>query len=122
MILFIKGRLKSFKYAFKGSYLLLKTEHSIMAQNIIFSLTILVGFLVGISKQDWINQTLAMGLVLGIEGMNTAVEKLADFVHKENHPKIGFIKDISAGAVTFAAFTFIIILAITYLPHIINRT
>ena len=81
---------------------------------------ILIGFYVGISKQDWINQTLAMGLVLGIEGMNTAVEKLADFVHKEDHPKIGFIKDISAGAVTFAAFTFIIILVITYYPYILN--
>ena len=120
MILFVKGRLQSFKYAFRGSYLLLKTEHSIMTQVFIFSLTILVGFIVGISKQDWINQTLAMGLVLGIEGMNTAVEKLSDFVHKENHPKIGFIKDISAGAVTFAAFTFIFVLVITYLPHIIN--
>lgn len=120
MILFIKGRLKSFRYAFRGSYLLLKTEHSIMTQVVIFSLLILIGFYIGISKQDWINQTLAMGLVLGIEGMNTAVEKLADFVHKENHPKIGFIKDISAGAVTFAAFTFIIILVITYYPYILN--
>lgn len=121
MILFIKGRLRSFKYAFRGSYLLLKTEHSIMAQVVIFSLLILIGFYVGISKQDWINQTLAMGLVLGIEGMNTAVEKLADFVHKEDHPKIGFIKDISAGAVTFAAFTFIIILVITYYPYVLNQ-
>lgn len=122
MILFIKGRLQSFKYAFRGLFLLLKTEHSIIAQTFVFSLTILLGFIVGISKQDWINQIIAMGLVMSIEGMNTAVEKLADFVHKENHPKIGFIKDISAGAVTFAALTFIVIFAITYLPYIINRT
>jgi len=121
MMSFIKGRLKSFKYAFRGSYLLLKTEHSIMAQALIFSLIIILGFVVGITKQDWINQTLAMGLVLGIEGMNTAVEKLADFIHKESHPKIGFIKDISAGAVTFAAFTFVVVLAIIYIPYIINR-
>ena len=33
---------------------------------------------------------------------------------------IGFIKDISAGAVTFAAFTFIFVLVITYLPYITN--
>ena len=118
MILFVKGRLQSFKYAFRGSYLLLKTEHSIMTQVFIFSLTILVGFIVGISKQDWINQTLAMGLVLGIEGMNTAVEKLADFVHKENHPKIGFIKDIAAGASSFAAFTSLIIAGFIYISKI----
>ena len=92
-----------------------------MAQALIFSLILIVGFIVGISKHDWGNQTRAMGLVLGVEGMNTAVEKLADFVHNENHPKIGFIKDISAGAVTFAAFTFIVVLAITYFPYIITR-
>ncbi len=120
MILFIKGRLQSFKYAFRGLFLLLKTEHSIMAQTFIFLLIIILGFIVGISKQEWVNQTMAMGLVLGIEGMNTAVEKLADFVHKEKHPKIGFIKDISAGAVTFTALTFIMVFAITYIPYIIK--
>ena len=113
MISFLKGRLNGLKYAFKGLYLLMKTEHSIMAQSIIFSLTILLGFILEISKQDWINQTITMGLVLSIEGMNTGVEKLADFVHEKNHPKIGFIKDVSAGAVAFAAFTFLIVFMIT---------
>tara|TARA_B110000967_G_C18691496_1_gene463251 strand:- start:471 stop:839 length:369 start_codon:yes stop_codon:yes gene_type:complete len=120
MILFLKGRLKGLKYAFKGLYLLFKTEHSIMAQTIIFSLTILLGFILEISKQDWINQTITMGLVLSIEGMNTGIEKLADFVHEEDHPKIGFIKDVSAGAVAFAAFTFLIVFVITYFPYLVN--
>ena len=121
MILFLKGRLQGLKYAFKGLYLLLKTEHSIMAQTIIFSLTIMLGFFLEISKQDWINQTITMGLVLSIEGMNTGIEKLADFVHEENHPKIGFIKDISAGAVAFAAFTFLIVFILTYFPYLVNH-
>jgi diacylglycerol kinase (ATP) len=115
---FVKGRLQSLKYALKGFYLLIKTEHSIMAQTSFFLLIILLGFFVGISKQDWINQTLAMGLVLSIEGLNTSVEKIADFIHEEHHPKIGFIKDIAAGAVAFAAFTFIIIFIIIYLPYL----
>lgn len=120
MISFLKGRLNGLKYAFKGLYLLMKTEHSIMAQSIIFSLTILLGFILEISKQDWINQTITMGLVLSIEGMNTGIEKLADFVHEKNHPKIGFIKDVSAGAVAFAAFTFLIIFMITYFPYLVS--
>jgi len=119
MNIFLKGRLKSLKYAIKGFFLLIKTEHSIIAQSIIFSGIILLGLVLDISKQDWINQTFAMGLVLSIEGLNTAVEKTADFIHKEHHPKIGFIKDISAGAVTFAMLTFLIIFIITYLPYIL---
>jgi len=115
---FLKNRLVSFKYALKGFYLLIKTEHSIIAQILLFSGVIFLGFFFEISKQDWINQILVMGLILGIEGINTAVEKLADFVHIEQHPKIGFIKDISAGAVAFAAIAGLIIFCIIYIPYI----
>jgi diacylglycerol kinase (ATP) len=63
-------------------------------------------------------QTLAIGLVLGIEGINTAVEKVADFIHPEFHERIGFIKDISAGAVFFAAMAALAIFSIIYIPKI----
>ncbi len=117
---FFIGRFKSLGYALKGFFLLISTEHSIIAQTSGFLLVSALGLYLGISKQDWINLFLGMGLVLSTEGMNTAVEKMADFVHKEHHPKIGFIKDISAGAVTFAMFTFIIVLVFTYFPYFFN--
>ena len=115
---FFKGRILSVSYAIKGFILLIKTEHSIKAQVFIFICISMLGFYLGISKQDWINQTLAMGLVLSTEGVNTSVEKICDFTHEDIHPKIEFIKDIAAGAVTFAMLTFIIILIITYQPFI----
>lgn len=115
---FIKFRIKSFRYAFRGMFLLLRTEHSIMAQTSLFVMIIALGLYFDISKQDWINQFLAMGLVLATEGINTAVEKLADFVHIEQHPKIGFIKDIAAGAVAFAALFAVIIFTIIYVPYL----
>lgn len=115
---FVTGRLKSLKFALLGAYKLITTEHSIMVQ---FSLGILVtiaGFYFDISKTDWLFQTLAIGLVLSIEGLNTAVEKIADFIHPEFHSRIGFIKDIAAGAVFFAAMTAITIGIIIYVPII----
>jgi len=115
---FVTGRLKSLKFALSGAYKLIRTEHSIMVQ---FSLGILVtiaGFYFEISKTEWLFQTLAIGLVLSIEGLNTAVEKIADFIHPEFHNRIGFIKDIAAGAVFFAAITAMIIGAIIYVPII----
>ena len=54
--------------------------------------------------------------VLSIEGLNTAVEKVADFIRPEYHERIGFIKDIAAGAVFFAAMTAIAIGIIIYIP------
>ena len=61
---------------------------------------------------------MAIGLVLGIEGLNTAVEKMADFVQPEFDEKIGFIKDISAGAVMLVSIAASIIGLIIYIPKI----
>ena len=116
---FFTGRLKSMKFALLGAYKLITTEHSVMVQ---FSLGILVtiaGFIFNISHEEWLIQTLAIGLVLSIEGLNTAVEKVADFIHPDYHERIGFIKDIAAGAVLFAAITAIIIGLIIYTPKIL---
>ena len=113
---FFSGRLKSMGYAFKGAVKLITTEHSVMAQFSIGILLIFLGVYFNITKTEWLFQTLAIGLVLSIEGLNTAVEKIADFVHPKFHERIGFIKDIAAGAVFFAAMTAISIGIIIYLP------
>lgn len=95
---------------------MITTEHSIMVQSTIAVLITIAGFYFNISHEEWLFQTLAIGLVLSIEGLNTAVEKVADFIHPEYHAKIGFIKDIAAGAVFFAAITAIAIGLMIYIP------
>lgn len=115
---FFTGRLKSFKYAFTGAFKLLSTEHSIMAQLGLGLLVTAAGLYFGISRTEWLFQTLSIGLVLSIEGLNTAIEKIADFIHPDFHEKIGFIKDIAAGAVFFAALTAVAVGLIIYVPII----
>jgi diacylglycerol kinase (ATP) len=113
---FVTGRFKSMGFALKGAIKLITTEHSVMVQSSIAVLMIIAGFYFEISREDWMFQTLAIGLVLAVEGLNTAVEKVADFIHPEFHERIGFIKDIAAGAVFFAAMTAIAIGLMIYLP------
>ncbi|MES2747642.1 MAG: diacylglycerol kinase family protein [Bacteroidota bacterium] len=115
---FFTGRLKSMGFALRGAFKLLTTEHSVMVQTTIAILLIVAGFYFDISREEWMFQTLAIGLVLGIEGVNTAVEKVADFIHPEFHEKIGFIKDIAAGAVFFAAMTAIAVGCLIYIPKL----
>ena len=117
---FVSGRIKSVGFAVKGAYKLVTTEHSVMVQFSIMILMIFAGFYFGISREEWMLQILAFGLVLSIEGLNTAVEKIADFIHPEFHDRIGFIKDIAAGAVLFAAFSAIAIGALIYVPKLFN--
>ena len=117
---FVSGRIKSIGFAVKGAYKLITTEHSVMVQFSLMILMIFAGFYFKISREEWMLQILAFGLVLAIEGLNTAVEKIADFIHPEFHNRIGFIKDIAAGAVLFAAFSAIAVAAIIYIPKIVN--
>ena len=113
---FFINRVKSVGFAFKGACLLVKTEASIQAQTAIGILITLLGILVGLSPTEWLIQTLAIGLILALEGLNTAIEEMADFVHPEHHPKIGLIKDLAAGAVFIFAMAAIIIGIIIYYP------
>ncbi|RKS02947.1 MULTISPECIES: diacylglycerol kinase family protein [unclassified Flavobacterium] len=113
---FITGRLKSVGYAVKGALKLITTEHSVMVQFTLAIIMIIAGFYFEIDRYEWMMQILAFGLVLGIESLNTAVEKIADFVHPEFHDRIGFIKDIAAGAVMFAALAAIAIGLLIYVP------
>ncbi|MGL2986339.1 diacylglycerol kinase family protein [Flavobacterium sp. RSSA_27] len=116
---FVTGRLKSVSYAFKGAIKLITTEHSIMVQFSIGILVSILGFIMNITASEWLFQTFAIGLVMSIEGLNTAVEKIADFIHPNYNQRIGFIKDIAAGSVFFAAITAIIIGLIIYVPKFI---
>src|SRR5690606_5671000 len=115
---FVKGRMKSLVYAFLGAYKLVTTEHSVMVQFSIGVLVTIAGFYFDISTTEWLFQILAIGLVLSIEGLNTAIEKIADFIHPQYHERIGFIKDIAAGAVFFAAMAALAVGAVIYYPKI----
>ncbi len=115
---FFTGRLKSVKYTIVGAKKLLTTEHSVMVQASIGVLLIFAGFYFDISREEWMMQILATGLVLAIEGMNTAVEKICDFIHPNYHERIGFIKDIAGGAVLFAALSSIAVGLLIYVPKL----
>ncbi|SOC80464.1 diacylglycerol kinase (ATP) [Salinimicrobium sediminis] len=115
---FITGRIKGGGYAIKGAWLLLKYEPSIQVQFVLAILVTIAGFYFEITATEWILQLLAIGLVMATEGVNTAIENIADFVHADYHVKIGRIKDVAAGAVFFAAIIAFIIGLIIYLPYV----
>lgn len=117
---FVRGRIRSLKFAFKGLWILVSTEDSIKAQLFFALIATILGFVFDISAMEWAVQFLAIGLVLVAEAANSAIEEVADFIHPEFHVKIGLIKDIAAGAPTFAALISLVIAGIIYIPRIIE--
>lgn len=106
------------KYSLKGGIRLIRTEASIQVQLGVAIIITIAGFYFEISRTEWMAQTLCIGLVMSAEGLNTAIEGIADFIHPDFHEKIGKIKDVAAGAVGFAALISVIIAGIIYVPRI----
>ena len=116
---FFLNRLKSVKFAAKGFWILITSENSIIVQVIIAIIISIIGFIMQISATEWMFQLVEIGLILVAESLNTAIEKMADFIHPAYHKQIGRIKDISAGAAFIAAIFAVIIGLIIYVPKFI---
>ena len=117
---FLGKRIRGGGYAIKGAWLLLKHEPSIQVQFVISILVCIAGWYFEITRIEWILQFFAIGLVMSTEGLNTAIEAMADFVHPDFHNKIGHIKDVAAGSVFIAALIAVIIAGFIYLPYIFS--
>ncbi len=116
---FFLNRIKAVKYAAKGFYYLITSEYSVITQVIIAIVMTILGFVMQLTATEWLFQILAIAIVLIAESLNTAVEKIADFIHPEFNKQIGHIKDIAAGAAFFAAIFAVIIGLIIYIPKLI---
>ncbi|PTQ51973.1 MAG: Diacylglycerol kinase [Brockia lithotrophica] len=64
---------------------------------------VLAGWVGGLSREEWLWVLLAIGIVLGAELGNSAVERVVDLVTAEVHPLAKAAKDLSAAAVLLAA-------------------
>ena len=74
-----------------------------------------------LSGHEWCRIIAAILLVWIAEGMNTALELLADALSPDHHPLIGRAKDVAAGAVLLAAVGATVIGLITFGPHVAAR-
>ncbi len=115
---FITGRFKAIYYSIKGAFHLIKTEHAIQAQLFVSLCFVIAGFYFEISKIEWMFQILVIGMILSSEALNTAIEKISDFIHPDYNKKIGLIKDIAAGAVFFSVIFGLIVALMIYYPKV----
>ena len=113
----MSGFLKGFVYAWKG------IAAGAAGRNFRVMLAaaagvVVLGCYLEISGIEWALLTLAMGLVLALELLNTAGEKLVDILSPDHDPRYGMVKDILAGAVLVAALAAAIVGALVFLPRL----
>jgi len=114
-----KERLKSFRYAWNGLKILLKSEHNARIHFLAVIIVVAAGFLLGIARMEWIAIILAIGLVITAEIINSAIEYLVNFVSPDYHDLIKKVKDVSASAVLIAAIASLTVGLIIFVPKLL---
>jgi diacylglycerol kinase (ATP) len=116
----IPERIRSFKYAFRGLWWLVREEHNSWIHLAIILILIPTCFILSISLVEWALVIICIGLVLALELINSAIERLADKISPERDPEIGKIKDISAAAVLISAIAAAIVGLIILVPKFLH--
>ena len=89
----------SFKSAFKGLGVAIKEEQTFQVQIAVGLIVLILMFFLPLKSIERVVLVLLITLVLGMELINSQIERILDFSHLGFHPKIKRIKDLSAAAV-----------------------
>ena len=104
-----QGFLRRFGYARSGIAVAFRRERSMRTHGVAVVAVVIFLTLTGAPALWWALIGLAVGLVLVAEMANTAIETLADRLHPGQHPEIGVVKDVAAGAVLVATIMAIVV-------------
>ncbi len=96
------------------------TERNMRIHMWISILVIGTGFVLKITALEWLFVLIAVGGVISLELINTALERLVDLATGDYHPLAKQAKDVAAGAVMVYALLSIIIGLIIFLPKLIG--
>lgn len=114
----VRARLQSFRYAFAGLKAVLRTEHNAYIHLALTAAAFILGVVLRITAGEFMLLILAMAAVWMAELFNTAIEKTADLISKEQHPQIEVIKDVSAAAVLIAAVAAFVVGCFIFIPKL----
>ena len=114
-----KNVLISFKYAFNGINYVFQTSRNFKIQLIFALISLIFGFLLQISKFNYLLLIATIMSVLILEILNTSIESTIDLVVKKEFNNLAKIsKDTSAGAVLLASINSVIVALYIFIPKI----
>lgn len=114
----LKQWIESANNAIEGILHAAKTQRHLRYHFYTAATVLLAGYILGITRQEFMLIALAVMAVLVAELINTAVEVMVDMLSPEHSERARQAKDIAAGAVLVTAFVSAIIGYIVFFPHI----
>ena len=92
------GFFESFGYALQGVAAIVRRERNFKVMLTVGALAVAMGFALRIDALSWVAVVCMIGMVLGGEMLNTAVEAVVDLASPDIHPLAKLAKDVAAGA------------------------
>jgi diacylglycerol kinase (ATP) len=102
------------RYALRGLWTAICSERNMRIHITAVFYVSAYGVIAKLEPWAWCAVILCFGLVLSLETLNAALERLGDEISKENRPLIGAAKDMAAGAVLIAAVMAAAVAAIVF--------
>lgn len=111
---------KSFGYAFSGIAQAFREGRNFKVQLCFAVLAVVLGIAFGIEPVEWAAIAICIGVVLGGECMNTALEAVVDLASPDFHELAKRAKDCAAAAVLVCSFASVAVAAFVFLPRIVQ--
>ncbi len=116
----IKRLFKSFYYAFKGLTKIFKEEQNLRIQLLFVIFVLFLGYYVKLNRIEWSIIIILISIVILMETINSAVERVTDVLKPRIDSYVKEIKDIMAAAVLLASALAVVVGIIIFLPHLFN--
>jgi undecaprenol kinase len=113
----MKRFISGFAFAGKGIAFALRSQPNLRIQVLIAAAVTVVGLVLRLTALEWACLLLAIGLVISLEIVNTALERFVDMVTREYHPIAGQVKDLAAGAVLAASILAAVVGLLIFIPR-----
>ena len=112
------GLLRSFQNAMRGIRAAVLSERNMKIHLTVAVFVIVISFLFKLSVGEWLLVLFAIGGVIALELINTAIERAVDLVTDEYHPLAKEAKDMAAGAVLVFAILSVIVGLVIFFPKL----
>jgi len=111
--------LRAFKYSWEGIKYAYSNEQSLTLHIGATILVVVFGIWLQINYYEWFFIIILIGMVVGIELLNTSIEAVVDLMSPEIHPLAKIAKDTASGAVLALSVTAVIGAALIFVPKIL---
>lgn len=109
---------KSIKYSLDGLVYAYRYEQSLWLHGIVSILAVILGIIFKIKLSEWAIIFIALGSILALELINTAIEAAVDLTTTEIHPLAKIAKDCGSAASFIMSIVAIVIALFVFGPYL----